>query len=251
MAFNPYAAAAAVIGGFPDDYLVFDFETNGIDATSPDTLILQIGYCVVDKRVPVDRGSLLLDWTQPDSGVDPGWLANSIERTRSAMAQKGKPYHVTIERMQNEGCHPIQALSDFVDLLTLTGVKGFRYVGHNAYMYDRRLMEAASSRYGVPFVFPKDSVLDTGMIEKAMGLRQGFDSRGSSDDWNEFVYRAYSKTKWSLDGACADRYDLYGRSKLAAADAHDAGVDCLLTHHLLEAMRDLSEDTSDVDGSLV
>ena len=58
---NWYSAAAQFLNGFPDNYLVFDTETTGLQIDSPSTFIAELGYAIVRDRKLVEAGAAVLD----------------------------------------------------------------------------------------------------------------------------------------------------------------------------------------------
>jgi hypothetical protein len=241
---NPYAAMAKFLGGFPENYLVFDCETQGLNVMSEDVLAVQLGYCLVENRVAIEHGSLLLDWSRPGTGIDPSWFRMTLENTKNKMTSLGKPFHTDWDLIRAQGHHPVEALEAFRDLLVMAVEGGYGFCGHNAYRFDRRLVERLIAKHAsAPFVFPSGSILDTGLIEKSFGVARPLPDPAQCvrDAWYETMADLRSTVKWSLDSACASRYDLFARGGVDPGMAHDAGADCVLTHHLMEAMRERSE----------
>src|SRR5271156_1357307 len=68
------------IKGWPDDYLVFNTQTTGLDVHRD--LIVEVGIGMVEKRQLVYQTTVVLDWTQEPS-VDQAWLAERLQQTRS------------------------------------------------------------------------------------------------------------------------------------------------------------------------
>jgi len=232
---NWFAAMGQFLGGFPLDYLVLDTETQGVDVQSDDTLILQLGWAVVRQRELVSHGSVLLDWTRPDTGIDLHQLQTRMTAVRAAMAARGRTYQLTVDALQRDGVAPVHALQAVLDLIR----RETRFVGHNLWAFDRVLLERHFRSYlNQPFKFPYDTTFDTGMVEKARMLRLEPPAVGSRAicRWYEQLAQDRRRVKWNLDEHCNQIYRLDG----ALAEAHDAEFDCLQQHKLLERMHTLS-----------
>jgi len=236
-----YAHLAAFIGGFPDDYLVFDCETNGLEMRSKQTLPVELGWCLVRQRAPVNEGSFLINWgLHPD--IDAAWFEQSVKATAAKMIELGNE-PVLWETLRDEGYDPREVVPSFRDLLIDAKTNGYKYVGHNAYAFDRPIVENAThTATGDMFRFDYRSFVDTGMIEKAHSANIRVPQPGGQSvfRWYEEVYGTIRKGKWNLSG-CARKYDLVARHSLDLSQAHAAGFDCRMTHFLLEAYRDLAD----------
>src|SRR5262245_35937450 len=98
--------------GFPDNYLVFDLETTGLNPKKD--LAVQLGYCLVKGGKPVDQMGVLLNWTMvPQLVPTPERFKLKLEEIKERVEFKngiptGKKYHITYERMMDEGVNPLQ-----------------------------------------------------------------------------------------------------------------------------------------------
>jgi DNA polymerase III epsilon subunit-like protein len=224
----------------PDDYLVFDCETCGFDAKVD--LILEVGWGVVRDRQLVDCQGLVLDWTL-DPRIDKGWLRWAIERTRKGMADKGRPYHFSYERLSREGVPPWEGLHAIVRLLYDSVTTGVKLVGHNAWRFDRRMIDGHTARFMNGYQLPWHEfnlILDTGLIEKAIQTNRPIYEHEDLDEWFDRIERAkISGVSWNLDQWCVPKYRIVERHGLDMCQAHTAGFDCRCTYHLLETYRAL------------
>ena len=234
---NYFAAVGAFLGGWPDDYLVVDVETQGLDPRAATTLPLQLGYCVVEGREVAAAGSVVLDWTR-HPGVECGPLASSIARCRHGMAARGQAYRFSLSVLQAEGVDPLDGLRSYRRLLADTLAGGGRLVGHNFHAYDRPLLEAAFFRHlGEPLEIPASSIFDTGMVEKARVMKTCPPASGLSiDDWYTRTSRRRGRGRWNLGEHCDEVYGL----SVDRSASHDAANDCITTMRLMEAMRALT-----------
>ncbi len=226
------------LGGWPDDYLVIDCETQGLDPHANTTLPVELGWCLVEDRVVVNEGGLILDWGLHPS-VDTNWLSDTLQQIGSAMRHKGHTYPFDLEHLQCNGVEPKEGLREFRRLIGDALEAGYRLVGHNVYAFDRPLLlRSLASHCRCPLELPAESILDTGMVEKARMLRRFPPEPGelSVSEWYAEVRRA-RKVRWSLSQHCARVYGLDVKPELA----HAAGYDCHTNHLLLEKMRQLAE----------
>lgn len=239
---NPYADILGHIGPLPDDYLVLDTETLDRNPNDEHNLATQIGNCLVFDRAASSWGSIYLDWTKSTTlDVSEEWYRGRIEEVTAAMAEHGKTYHATWDKIEAHGVAPEEALVRLANLIADAG--DMPVVGFNFYNYDRKLLERLYALVGIPFTFPPGKIVDTGMIEKA--LRIGWvvpatplADAGERDAWTRKMAGIVRRGKWSLDSVCVPSYGLDKRADVDPAMAHDAGFDCFLNHHHLESIRE-------------
>ena len=135
----------------PSDYLCFDLETTGFDRK--DDLIVEIGHCRVQNRSSSYYESRVLDWTQSEH-VDIAWLEHKLKAVQASMAKTGRDYHMTLDRMRDEGEKPEEVLKHYVDLLEGARKLGQVFVGHNLARFDSPFFTAAVSEWlAEDFVF--------------------------------------------------------------------------------------------------
>jgi hypothetical protein len=237
-----FARVSDFLGGFPEDYLVFDCETNGADPKSPLTLPTQLGWAMVRGRTVVHEGAFLLNWALlPD--VDEAWYAASITETADRMALRGAMSKINWQDVRDRGEDPRTAVPEFRALLDEVQQEGYHVVGHNGYGFDRPIVEMATRMAsGDRFRFDYRTFVDTGMIEKshAAGIRVPEPGEVPPFRWYEAVKAYIGKGKWNLTG-CIYKYGLHERHGLDPEGAHDAGFDCRVTHLLLETYRELAD----------
>lgn len=226
------ACAQAFGGGWPEDYLVFDLETTGLDPAKD--LIVQLGWAESVSREVIDCDQVLLDWTRhPAVGL--GRLRDDIAAVTDRMQARGHAYHITLDALRRHGVDPVEALSGFVEFLERAVADGLWLVGHNAAAFDAAFVEAAVRRYcgQATWRFPRGRLIDTGMIEKGRAVGEPPPCLGGVPSWYTRVGALRRKVSWSLSGACNERYGL----NLAADAAHAADADARATAALVEAMR--------------
>jgi hypothetical protein len=226
--------------GWPENYLVVDIETNGL---GPTALPLQIAWLsVVDRKPnPEGSGTLLLDWSREGYGYPAAELGRTIEATRETMASRGKPYHLSLGRLQREGVDPGEGLAQ-LDLAMVDSIALHRQpiVGFNHCFFDMPIIDRVMKPLGGPNFkpFPRNVLLDLGLMEKARLHRPRLEPIEGEEigTWYRYVADARLRGQWNLDMA-RQIYSL----DCDPAKAHDAGADCFDTHLLLEAMRRLME----------
>ena len=237
---NWFARIGDFLGGWPDDYLVLDLETQGLDQFSTTTLPLEFGWCLVENRSVVSDGAVVLDWTRYPR-VDLDWLATTMEKTRNAMVARGLTYPFDISHLQTHGVDPREAITAARRLVKESLAARYRIVGHNLYAFDRPLLERSFASYiRKPLLVPPDAVLDTGMIEKARMLKTYPPSPGelAVRSWYDKIRRANNRVRWNMSEHCARTYGL----PVDITEAHAAGYDCRINHLLVERMRKLSTE---------
>lgn len=237
-----YAHVASFIGGFPENYLVFDCETNGLEPRSKATLPVELGWCMVKDRVAVHEGSFLLNWAL-HPGTDPAWFEESVRRTERGMQEKGIEHTISWDRIHADGQDPREVVPCFREFLVDAQNNGYKYVGHNIYGFDRPIVENATfTATGDMFRFDYRRFIDTGMIEKSHSASIPVPNPGDRAvfRWYEDVRNIVRKGKWNL-GGCAYKYGLVEKHGLDLASAHAAGFDCHMNHLLLEAYRELAD----------
>ena len=205
----------------PDSYLVCDTETSGFSVDRD--LILQYGFCVVVDREVHSSFAIIID-RGPDMVISKGAL---------------ECHGITHERMKKEGVAPAEGIGMIMDTFSTYRKNGLMFVGHNIINFDAPFFEYEARNAGRPFKFGDNEILDTGMIVKASRLGMYYDKMDTLRSFAKRVSSVRARgVKWSLDGYCFDSFDLGRRAGVYKDEAHDAGVDCLLTHHLFEALRE-------------
>ena len=222
---------------FASDYVVFDVETSGIQVG--EDAVLQIGQLVTRSGKAVYQGGAYLNWYK-SSVFDHNWLSNRIQSTAAIMASKGLQFRSTAAHIREEGVDPGDALTAWADTIQGAIDSGCRLVGHNIVAFDLPILcRQVHEVLGRKLLIPPEAIFDTGMFEKARQLCFEMDVRENMVEWCWRVHAQRSRVKWKLDGHCADLYKLWERSGLVSTQAHDAVADCVLTHHLYEAIREL------------
>src|SRR6516225_379357 len=216
-----YARVALFIGGFPDSYLVFDCETNGLEPRSKQTLPVELGWCMVRDRIALQEDSFLLNWAlHPD--IDAVWFEQSVRDTHRRMLEKGIEKVITWEQLVADGHDPREVMPHFRQFLVEAQENNYKFVGHNIYGFDRPIVENATfTATGDMFRFDYRLFIDTGMIEKAntAGLAVPDLGQQAVFRWYESVRGFVGRGKWNL-GLCAQRYGLVEKHGLNLAEAH-------------------------------
>jgi DNA polymerase III epsilon subunit-like protein len=207
-------------GSLPDTYMVFDTETNGTSISS--SRILQYGFCCVENRKIVKKDSFLVNHG-PDLDIPVGAFnvhGISVERTLA----EGVPFEECVPRL--------------VEMFESWRKRGLMFVGHNMMAFDAPLFEQECTRVKKPFKFNENEIVDTGMMVKAYQLGMSYRMNDTLRSFGKWVSGVRAKgVFWSLDRYCYEHFKLQEISGINKEDAHDAGVDCMLTHFLLERLR--------------
>jgi hypothetical protein len=186
--------------------------------------------------------SLLLNWSLPQYDLDPAWIREQIDRITQQMAAQGKTYCTTYERMCSEGIDPIDGIEALLDLLQTYIKAGQKIVGHNAWAFDRVRVDHHTSQFFDEVIdWGTDSLIDTGMIEKAAQMNRPPYAGEPLSEWYSRVRGGFSHIKWNLENHCVEKYRLVERFGVDPHLAHDAGHDCRMTHALFETYRQITE----------
>lgn len=222
---------------FPEDYLVFDCETTGIDRKQD--LPWQIGHCVVRGRQVVNRGVFVLDWTDWP-GVDEDWLRDRIERVGYHMRKKSKNWDLTWEHLKTKGEPPEKVLSFYHKLFQTNREAGAAFVAHNGWFFDAILLsQCFEESCGIDFQFLGDEIFDTGCFEKAI-LGELYPTK-EDRTLKDYSLRVHAKRlkgiRWNIED-CIKRYGIQDFPGVDLNRLHgDASEDCLVTHVLFERQR--------------
>jgi DNA polymerase III epsilon subunit-like protein len=223
-------------GGWPADYLVVDTETNGLAIGRPFVVPVQVGWALVRGGALLDCDAVLLDWTRPAYAFDVAALAASLEETRRRLADRGQPYHITLERLRAEGEDPATALAGLRDALEAEVAQGGHVVGFNHFGFDMPLLDRVCGRYLGDIVrVPVERMLDLHLVEKHFLAGEPPPAGVSVPDWYARRRGGRVAGGGSLGETCA-RHGL----AIDPDAAHDAAADCRSTHLLLEHYRTLS-----------
>jgi DNA polymerase III epsilon subunit-like protein len=204
-------------GRMPDNYVVFDTETTGVELST--AKILQYGFCIVVDRKPAS------------------WFSQLVTRPNLVIPKEASDIHgITAEKLNETAIPASQYVPHVVDMMQKWVDDGLSIVGHNLYKFDIPLFQIESAEFGKPFRFDTEGVIDTGMMVKAAQLGANVKEKETLRGFYSRISEIRAKAKWSLDRHCYDTYNL-GRSGVKKTDAHDAANDCRLTHCLLETLR--------------
>jgi len=227
--------------GFPTTYLVLDLETTGFSPTKD--FIIDAGCTLVMNNQIVQQASLLIDWSKAE-GVDCQHIQYQLARQQEQYAKAGRPHYYPWERLKREGLHPNDVLVAYIKLIYDHIVRNDSViVGHGFYRFDRSVLDSHTSRFMNGYTLPwlDNSILDTGLIEKAIQINSPPFPEDTLDDWLDRMDRAGSKVKWNLSGHCVPKYNLAARYNIDTRLMHTAACDCTTIHNLLDTYRQLAE----------
>jgi hypothetical protein len=235
---SPYATVFAALR-VPDDYLVIDTETNGMQTGEDLVLPVQVGYALVRDRQVVVRDAVTINWAKimGDYGmIRKFW--DRCRRTAENMRSRGQECLLTADRVAREGLDPREAWPVYHDLVAGAIAGGLPLAGHNIFGFDCPLLEKTAVQMGLALDIRSARILDFGLVEKAISTGMALPNGGDSiADWYARVRNAPRRGKWNLSPHCVEKYGLAADPGLA----HDAGYDCWMSHQLIEAMRSLAE----------
>lgn len=230
----------------PDDYLSWDIETTGVNPKWD--LPIDIGWSLVRDRKMIDNRGFILDWTRYPDFVEPDWLEEQLERIGYNIRLKGGEWVYTPDYLRKHGSEPFWVLRRFQQLLYVNRDAGAKFVGHNAWNFDVRMIEAVFAELlgaeGEPFVFDPDEIYDTGGMEKGrLGDMIPYpDEKTLKEFFSRIQYSRRKGLHWNLS-LCAERYHLYERAGLTPEDMHGAKADAYVAHLLFEEHRKWLEES--------
>lgn len=227
-----FAQACAVAGPLPDSYLVVDIETTGL---AQDDVPIQIGWAIVLGGRLVNNAHELINWSTiiPDD-----WMDFRLTRTAEQVRQRDNTDYVFNTRMLKAGRHYPDVFRDFLSLVAACDESAMTVVCHNGLRVDVAMIDRAARHY-LDRRFEPVRYFDTMALERGLQTRKML---LPGESWDQYCRRVYyaggSKVKSSLHGWCMPRYKL----AVDTDRVHQADYDCLMTHQLLEAYRNLCPD---------
>lgn len=241
-------ATQKIIGPFPDNYTVFDFETSGVSFSQD--LIVEAGYAIVRDRKVEHGGAVILDWTRSPL-IDQQWLQDRLESTKYHVENKkgvptGRTYHYSHDRLAQEGEDPIASLTEFYHLIKDCLDRKELLVAHNGWYFDRNMLDQHVVRFmtgQAKLPWTANSIFDTGLTEKAAQLGPRGLPR-PEDNLTSFYRRIRDwrvSIKWALDNHCVPKYGLAEKHSLDMDAAHTGDFDCQVTSYLFEHWREMLE----------
>jgi DNA polymerase III epsilon subunit-like protein len=227
----------------PPSYLVVDTETTGF---SPDKdRIWQIGvYVLQDGQAPYEHGQSF--WLQTDEqilqhamfeinrrtgrptpGRDSGFIKDAVyEQSKTAF----------VEDVGSRGVDRNAAFMALITMINAYTAQGSMLVGQNICRFDSKFVGAECKRLGIEFSLDYEKVLDVGILFKAACLERRKIPRETN---KQFLFRVAEErakgVKWSVE-RLVDFYHLDVKYGVDLANAHDAGIDCWITHLALREM---------------
>ena len=217
----------------PNNYLVVDIETTGLSATR-DT-ILQIGILqCLDGEVKRNFGVFI---QTPEDTLQ---QYENSDYVRGKIAE-GNEGFIKAADVRQFGVPRSQLVPMFRDLVDrMLDIPDSVIVGHNLVKFDIPFIEYFTKSIGIPVVFPRERVFDTGAMYKANKL--GMLPAEGQNMWEFFLRVANTRArgvKWNLGTACQE-LGLEEKHNLSLDAAHDASADVLFTHYVYQAIRDRS-----------
>jgi len=228
------------LGPLPKNYIVIDTEASGVDVNTD--YVLQLGVLPVFNSLATIPAAVYLDWVGAGlvNGDD---LRRRMDQTRARMAERGEVYRMDYDQIRREGADPHDVMSMLAGLLQDAIRNGWHVVGQNYPGYDAQILQRHLNQFGHPgpHAFAEGRIMDTGMFEKARQLGLAPEDTESALDFALRVSHRHARVKWKLGGHCAETYGLFKRANLTPDALHAIQGDCVLTHHLFEAERELLE----------
>lgn len=232
-------------GGIPGDYLVLDIET--ID-WAKDTHITEVGYCLVRDCQMVSSGASYVNLAEaplPADQIDD--IASRMARTTLKMAQKGLTYCVDWATLCSDGLNPFVVFEQLADIIADSREQRVQIVGHGIWGFDASRIACNLARYipGYDVAWDDNEILDSSAIVKGWQLGQSGLPRSNETlrGWSSRVQATRVKgLTHGLYNFCVPQFQLDEKHGLDLRLAHGAEFDCEVTHHTVEACRQLIVD---------
>jgi len=188
------------------DYIVFDFETTGLDPNA--ALPIQVAISTPYMKTPFS------------------WFIN---QAIDIPEESTKVHGITTEKIRSEGISPEDSLRILLEYFG----NHYLIVGHNCIRYDRVILEKECERYGVSTIPVKERYRDTAGIFKSMVLNKQILPGESHFDFVNRVLSVQAK-------------GVYFNLKLVTQtlkipiemDFHDAAADVWYTQRIFERFCD-------------
>ena len=202
---------------FPDNYVVVDVETSGLNPYL--NRVLEIGVLVVGNReIALSAISWVLNPNFPDDGFE---VPPKITELTG----------ITSEVVAKTGWDPVFALSRLQDICDEKMI-----ISHNGIRFDRLFLDEENKRFGFRVV-DKHQFLDTAALFKGwrLGMLDLLEDMSFYDFANKVLetraYGVYFNLPYCCEVLEIDMSDL--------GDAHRASVDVVMTHRVVERMREV------------
>ncbi len=234
----------------PKDYFCYDIESSGFSAAKG-AVMLEWGHCLVrDGKVDESFGrmNILLNWFDCKPAVfEPGQLEYQLERIRNEMRLQNRGWHLTKERIRDEGIDPLEAIQFAYDMIKTMHDQHVVLVTQNGLRFDNKMLEFHfKNELNIPFEFDQTRVLDVGCIEKAgqMLEQHHADAIPRPDEtlgayFHRINYKRMPGVKWNAEH-CVEKYGL----PINPHHMHSAAEDSYILHLLVERFRGLADAVS-------
>lgn len=190
-------------------YLVFDFETSGLEPHGD--RIIQVGLCTVSNDQVRDRK---------------GWLVHQEVRIDP---EATRVHGITVEDIRARGIPPQESLATLIEAMQSAPV----CMGHNIHRFDVKFMRAEGRRLGVR---PPDTrnFIDTAAFFKGWKLGISKDPGESHQDYaNRVLSIRVAGLKYSVE-ACVRALGI--EADMTAL--HGASQDAYVTHLIFQALQE-------------
>lgn len=238
-----------IFGGekLPKDYFCYDIESSGFSAAKG-AVMLEWGHCLVrDGKVDEEFGriNILLNWFDCNPPVfKPGQLEYQLERIANDMRVQNRSWHLTKERIRDEGIDPLEAIQFVYDMVKTMHDQNVVMVTQNGMRFDNKMLEYHfEQELGIPFKFDQTRVIDVGCIEKAGQMLDQHQTDAipkPGETLGQYFarinYKKLPGVKWNAEH-CVTKYGL----PVNPHHMHSAAEDSYALHLLIERFRGLAD----------
>lgn len=223
----------------PENYLVFDLETTGLEFR--DGVIWQIGMHPVMGGKPLAEKGMSIFLDTPESTL----RANTFEIKRRARAinEEYSPGEYAaaesgyIDEVRSQGVSRAEGFAAAIDMLSSYVSAGWPIVGQNLVHFDVPFFENDSLRHGTGFRFPYEGVIDVGVLIKSAKLQMRSIARENLREFTNRVSSIRAKgVYYAIERFCVPYWQLDTRFGVDLHKAHNAGYDCWITDLIFREM---------------
>ena len=204
---------------FPDDYVVVDVETSGLNPQRD--RVLEVGWVKVRDRKPIlPAVSWVLNPTSPERVFEvPPKITDLTGITTENIAEGVSP-NLIFRRLQ------VICVAE-------------RIIAHNGVRFDRQFLNEECKRFGIE-TFNWDSFLDTAALFK--GWRLGMLEMLKDMSFYDFANTVLETRAYGVYFSLAYCCEVLGVDVSDLGDAHRASVDVVMVHRVLEKLREVLID---------
>jgi hypothetical protein len=227
-------------GGLPSRYVAWDLEAMGCNVA--EALIWQVGHVVVIDGKVEDRFEAILNWSDSDL-LRSDTVQEMLQKHQLTSKAAPGGDRLSWDRLVKEGQKPEYVLTEWTAQLHRLQTAGFKFVGHNVYNYDEKVLYQHIHDWDLypDFQFTDWDLFDTCTLEKLNQLTHVPQAEPRmGDTMRSYMQRAQipgSPVKSNLAVHCVTKYKLRPPVTSRWDKPHNASYDAYLCYLLMEIFR--------------